>query len=49
MRFSNLSNEILLESYQESCRLQISNDFIKMLEREIFMRGLPLPAKYVKQ
>ncbi|WP_233499192.1 sporulation histidine kinase inhibitor Sda [Bacillus weihaiensis] len=43
MRFSTLSNETLLHSFQEACRLQMNPEFIKMLEKEISDRGLHLP------
>jgi hypothetical protein len=49
MRFLKLSDEILLVSFHEACRLQISSDFIKMLEKEINERGLPLPDVFYKQ
>ncbi len=43
VRFSTLSNETLLHSFQEACRLQMNPEFIKMLEKEISDRGLHLP------
>jgi hypothetical protein len=49
MRFLKLSDEILLVSFHEACRLQISSDFIKMLEKEIDERGLSLPNGLHKQ
>ncbi|QNF28243.1 MULTISPECIES: sporulation histidine kinase inhibitor Sda [Metabacillus] len=49
MRFTNLSDETLLVSFREACKLQISSDFIRMLEKEINERGLSLPNVFHKQ
>jgi hypothetical protein len=49
MRFIKLSDETLLASFHEARKLQISPDFIKMLEKEINVRGLSLPDVFYKQ
>ncbi|MBO1512857.1 sporulation histidine kinase inhibitor Sda [Metabacillus bambusae] len=49
MRFIKMSDETLIVSFHEAYRLQISSDFIKMLEKEINERGLPLPNVFHKQ
>jgi Sporulation inhibitor A len=49
MRLLKLSDEILLVSFHEACRLQISTDFINMLEKEINERGLSLSNAFHKQ
>jgi Sporulation inhibitor A len=49
LRFSTLSDKTLLLSYQEASRLQICEDFIRMLEKEIYERGLSLPKSIKKR
>ncbi|WP_227551505.1 sporulation histidine kinase inhibitor Sda [Metabacillus sediminilitoris] len=50
MRFSTLSDKTLLKSYHEASKLQVCEDFIKMLEKEIDARGLSLlkPTNKIK-
>lgn len=44
MRFSKLSNDLLLKSYLEAINKKFTLDFIEILQKEIVERGLPLPA-----
>lgn len=43
MRFSKLSDETLLHSFDEAIKLRMNPEFIKMLETEINERGLNKP------
>lgn len=49
MRFTKLTDKTLLASYYEAIKLNISSDFIKILEKEILERGLPLESVYNKK
>lgn len=38
---TNLSNSVLIESYNEAINLSLNKNFIKMLEEEMKRRNLP--------
>ncbi|MDL4841283.1 sporulation histidine kinase inhibitor Sda [Aquibacillus rhizosphaerae] len=49
MRFSDLSNDLLIESYKKAIDLQLDQSFIKILEKEIEIRDLVIEKKYRRQ
>jgi len=40
-----LSNELLLESYHKANELDLSTDFVALIEEEMSKRDLPIPVK----
>ena len=40
--FSSMSNKVLIDTYFNAVRLKLDEDFIKLLEEEIDLRGLEL-------
>lgn len=49
MGLSSLSNNILIISYKEAIKLNLSPEFISILESEIINRDLSLESFQVKQ